>query len=33
VAQQLRDQGFAEAYALRGGYDAWQAVGGPVEPK
>jgi rhodanese-related sulfurtransferase len=33
VAQQLRDQGFTEAYALEGGFDAWQAEGGPVEPK
>jgi rhodanese-related sulfurtransferase len=33
VAQQLRDQGFSEAYAVTGGFDAWQAIGGPVEPK
>jgi rhodanese-related sulfurtransferase len=33
VAQQLRDQGFSEAYALRGGFEAWHAISGPVEPK
>lgn len=33
MAQQLRDAGFAEAYALQGGFDAWQAAGGLVEPK
>jgi rhodanese-related sulfurtransferase len=33
VAQQLRDQGFTEAYALRGGFSAWEAVGGPVALK
>jgi rhodanese-related sulfurtransferase len=33
VAQLLRDQGFSEACALVGGLDAWQAEGGPVEPK
>jgi rhodanese-related sulfurtransferase len=33
VARILREQGFAEAYALQGGLDAWQAVGGPVETK
>jgi rhodanese-related sulfurtransferase len=33
VAQQLRDQGFTQAFALRGGYDAWQAASGAVEPK
>jgi rhodanese-related sulfurtransferase len=33
VAQKLRDQDFDEAYALQGGFDAWQAAGGPVEPK
>jgi rhodanese-related sulfurtransferase len=25
--------GFTEAYALLGGFDAWQSVGSPVEPK
>jgi rhodanese-related sulfurtransferase len=33
VAQQVRDQGFTQAYALRGGLDAWQAAGGPMERK
>jgi len=33
VAQQLRDQGFSQAYALIGGFDAWQKAGSPVEPK
>jgi rhodanese-related sulfurtransferase len=33
VAQQLQNQGFKAAYALRGGFDAWKAVGGPVESK
>jgi rhodanese-related sulfurtransferase len=33
VAQKLRDQGFTQAYALRGGFDAWQAAAGPVEAK
>ena len=30
---ELFEQGFQEVYALRGGLDAWQAAGGPVEPK
>jgi rhodanese-related sulfurtransferase len=33
VALRLREQGFTEAYALLGGFEAWQAVGDPVEPK
>jgi rhodanese-related sulfurtransferase len=33
VAQRLREQGFSEAYALRGGLKAWIEAGGPVEPK
>jgi rhodanese-related sulfurtransferase len=33
VAQQLRDQGFTQAYALRGGFDAWKRSGGPTEAK
>jgi len=33
VAQQHRDQGFNEAYALQGGFDHWRAIGGQVEPK
>jgi rhodanese-related sulfurtransferase len=33
VAQQLRDEGFTRAFALRGGFDAWQAAGGAVEAK
>jgi rhodanese-related sulfurtransferase len=30
---ELRDAGFTQAYALRGGFDAWLATGGPVEAK
>jgi rhodanese-related sulfurtransferase len=33
VAQVLRDRGFKKAYALAGGFDAWLAASGPVEPK
>ena len=33
MAQELRDQGFTEVYALQGGFDAWKKAGGPVEPK
>jgi rhodanese-related sulfurtransferase len=33
VAQQLRQNGFTEVYALRGGFDAWRQAGGSVEPK
>jgi rhodanese-related sulfurtransferase len=33
VALQLREQGFTEAYALLGGFDAWRSAGYPVEPK
>jgi len=33
VAQVLCDHGFKKAYALAGGFDAWQKVGGAVEPK
>jgi rhodanese-related sulfurtransferase len=33
VAQELRQHGFEQAFALRGGFDAWKDAGGPVEPK
>jgi rhodanese-related sulfurtransferase len=33
VAQELQGHGFRQAYALRGGFDAWRAAGGPVEPR
>jgi rhodanese-related sulfurtransferase len=33
VAQELQEHGFQQAYALRGGLDAWRAAGGPVEPR
>jgi rhodanese-related sulfurtransferase len=33
VALELRDAGFTQAYALRDGWDAWQAVGGAVDTK
>jgi rhodanese-related sulfurtransferase len=32
LAQKLRERGF-QAWALRGGYDAWIAAGLPVEQK
>jgi DNA invertase Pin-like site-specific DNA recombinase len=32
-AKELRDQGFTDVHALRGGFDAWLTIGGPVEPK
>jgi rhodanese-related sulfurtransferase len=32
-ARELRRQGFDEAFALRGGMEAWEVLGGPVEPK
>jgi rhodanese-related sulfurtransferase len=33
VAQILRDKGFRNAYALRGGFNAWAAAGYPLEEK
>ncbi len=33
VAGDLRDRGFARAAVLHGGFDAWEAAGGPVEPR
>jgi rhodanese-related sulfurtransferase len=33
VAQRLREQGFSEAFALRGGLAAWLTAGGPTEPR
>jgi rhodanese-related sulfurtransferase len=33
VAQLLLDNGFKNVRALKGGWDAWQAGGGQVEPK
>jgi rhodanese-related sulfurtransferase len=33
LAQELREQGFREAYALEGGFEAWQGAAGPVEPE
>lgn len=32
MALQLRRHGFPEAYALRGGFEAWRAAGLPLEP-
>lgn len=32
MALQLRRNGFAEAYALQGGFDAWRAAQLPLEP-
>jgi rhodanese-related sulfurtransferase len=31
VAQRLREQGFEQAYALVGGFDAWLEAQGPTE--
>jgi len=33
VAQQLRDAGHKNAWALEGGFDAWVDAGLPVEAK
>jgi rhodanese-related sulfurtransferase len=33
VAQRLREQGFGEAYGLRGGFEEWLRAGGPTEEK
>jgi rhodanese-related sulfurtransferase len=33
VAQRLREQGFENAFGLRGGFAAWIEAGGPVEPR
>jgi rhodanese-related sulfurtransferase len=33
VAQRLREQGFAQAFALRGGFDAWLEADGPTEAR
>jgi rhodanese-related sulfurtransferase len=33
VAQILRDNGYENAYALRGGFEAWTAAEYPVEEK
>jgi rhodanese-related sulfurtransferase len=33
VAQRLRERGFSEAYALRGGWDGWLESGGPTEER
>ena len=32
MALQLRREGFGEAFALTGGFDAWLAAGLPLEP-
>jgi rhodanese-related sulfurtransferase len=33
VALFLQEHGFANACALKGGFDAWMAAGYPVEPR
>jgi rhodanese-related sulfurtransferase len=33
VALTLINNGFTRVRALKGGWDAWVAAGGPVEPK
>ncbi|BDG06895.1 rhodanese-like domain-containing protein [Anaeromyxobacter paludicola] len=33
MALRLRELGWEDAYALKGGYDAWKQAGMPVEPR
>jgi len=33
LAQKLRDRGYANAWALQGGLDAWKKAGLPLESK
>jgi rhodanese-related sulfurtransferase len=33
VAQVLKEQGFKDVYALKGGFDAWQEAAYPLERK
>jgi rhodanese-related sulfurtransferase len=33
VAQFLLDHGYQHVYALKGGFDAWEALGYPTEDK
>lgn len=33
MAWRLRDNGFTKTRALRGGFDAWERAGYPIEPK
>jgi rhodanese-related sulfurtransferase len=33
LVQKLRERGYQNAWALRGGYDAWKAAGLPLEQK
>jgi rhodanese-related sulfurtransferase len=33
VAQKLRENGYKNAFALRGGFNAWAAAGYPLEEK
>jgi rhodanese-related sulfurtransferase len=32
VVLKLREQGYASAFVLRGGFDAWLDADGPIEP-
>jgi rhodanese-related sulfurtransferase len=33
AVQELRREGFRQAYALQGGFEAWQRAAGPIEPR
>jgi rhodanese-related sulfurtransferase len=33
VVQELWREGFSQAYALQGGFEAWQRAAGPIEPR
>jgi rhodanese-related sulfurtransferase len=33
VARKLIEKGFTKVYALKGGWDAWEKAGYPIEPK
>jgi rhodanese-related sulfurtransferase len=33
LAQELRERGYEQVWALKGGFDAWQNEGLPVESK
>jgi rhodanese-related sulfurtransferase len=33
LAQKLQERGYKDAWALKGGFDAWQKAGLPVEKR
>jgi rhodanese-related sulfurtransferase len=33
VVQEMRREGFGQAYALQGGYETWLRAAGPIEPR